>query len=300
MKDFHFREKITHFDHERIPERVVHARGAGAYGRFRPYDGWLAPYTCAEFLSDPTVETPVFVRFSTVAGSRGSADTVRDVRGFATKFYTGQGNFDLVGNNIPIFFIQDGIKFPDLVHAVKPEPGNEIPQAASAHDTFWDFVGLMPESLHMIMWHLSDRTIPRSFRMMQGFGVHTFRLVNADGQGTFVKFHWKPLLGAHSLVWEEAQQIAGKDPDFHRRDLWDAIESGHFPEWELGVQLIPESDEFAFDFDLLDDQDRPPRRWCRSVRSAGSPWIAIRTILRRDRAGGLSHRACHSRHRFHQ
>ncbi len=252
LEDFHAREKITHFDHERIPERVVHARGAGAYGQFQPYDDWLADYTVARFLTDPSQRTPVFTRFSTVAGSRGSADTVRDVRGFATKFYTEQGNYDLVGNNMPVFFIQDGIKFPDFVHAVKPEPHNEIPQAQSAHDTFWDFVGQQPESLHMVMWLMSDRAVPRSYRMMQGFGVHTFRLVNADGVGTFVKFHWTPLLGTHSLVWDEAQKAAGKDPDFNRRDLWEAIEMGAYPEWELGVQLVPESDEFAFDFDLLD------------------------------------------------
>jgi catalase len=231
---------------------VVHARGAGAYGHFEPYDDWLSQYTVARFLTTPKLQTPVFVRFSTVAGSRGSADTVRDVRGFATKFYTDQGNYDLVGNNMPVFFIQDGIKFPDFVHAVKPEPHNEIPQASSAHDTLWDFVSLQPETLHMIMWLMSDRALPRSYRMMQGFGVHTFRLVNARGEGTFVKFHWKPRLGVHSLIWEETQQIAGKDPDFNRRDLWEAIESGHYPEWELGVQLVPEADEFAFAFDLLD------------------------------------------------
>ncbi|MFB9660127.1 catalase [Glycomyces mayteni] len=252
MEDFHVREKITHFDHERIPERVVHARGAGAYGVFRPYDDWLAEFTAASFLTDPAEETPVFVRFSTVAGSRGSADTPRDVRGFATKFYTSAGNYDLVGNNFPVFFIQDGAKFPDFVHAVKPEPRNEIPQAASAHDTLWDFVSLQPETLHAIMWLMSDRALPRSYRMMQGFGVHTFRLVDAAGHGTFVKFHWTPALGTHSLVWEEAQQVSGADPDFNRRDLWDAIEAGAFPEWELGVQLVPEEDEFAFDFDLLD------------------------------------------------
>jgi catalase len=229
LEDFHAREKVTHFDHERIPERVVHARGSGAYGEFKPYDSWLSEYTVAEFLTDPAVTTPVFVRFSTVAGSRGSADTVRDVRGFATKFYTRAGNYDLVGNNIPVFFIHDGIKFPDFVHAVKPEPHNEIPQAASAHDTLWDFVSLQPETLHMIMWLMSDRALPRSFRMMQGFGVHTFRLVNAAGQGTFVKFHWKPLLGVHSLEWDEAQKIAGKDPDYKRRVLWEAIETGQFP-----------------------------------------------------------------------
>ncbi|MBE1577938.1 catalase [Amycolatopsis roodepoortensis] len=251
LEDFHAREKITHFDHERIPERVVHARGAGAYGFFEAYDDALADYTVAEFLTSGE-KIPVFVRFSTVAGSRGSADTVRDVRGFATKFYTRQGNYDLVGNNMPVFFIQDGIKFPDFVHAVKPEPHNEIPQAQSAHDTFWDFVSLQPESLHMVLWLMSDRALPRSYRMMQGFGVHTFRLVNAEGKGTFVKFHWKPVLGTHSLIWDECQKIAGKDPDFNRRDLWDAIESGQYPEWELGVQLVDEDSEHDFDFDLLD------------------------------------------------
>ncbi|MEE2039696.1 catalase [Nocardiopsis sp. CT-R113] len=251
LEDFHAREKITHFDHERIPERVVHARGAGAYGHFTPYEG-LSDLTAAHFLSGPDITTPVFVRFSTVAGSRGSADTVRDVRGFAVKFYTAQGNYDLVGNNMPVFFIQDGIKFPDFVHAVKPEPHNEIPQAQSAHDTLWDFVGLQPETTHMMMWLMSDRAIPRSYRTMQGFGVHTFRFVDAAGRGTFVKFHWKPLLGTHSLVWDEAQRIQGKDPDFNRRDLWEAIERGQYPEWELGVQLVAEKDEHAFDFDLLD------------------------------------------------
>ncbi|MFC5749632.1 catalase [Actinomadura rugatobispora] len=252
MEDFHLREKITHFDHERIPERVVHARGAGAYGHFHVYDGSLAEYTAADFLTDPSLSTPVFVRFSTVAGSRGSADTVRDVRGFATKFYTRQGNFDLVGNNMPVFFIQDAIKFPDFVHAVKPEPHNEIPQAASAHDTLWDFVQLQPETIHMMMWLMSDRALPRSFAMMQGFGVHTFRLVSAEGRATFVKFHWKPTLGTHSLDWDETQKIAGKDPDFNRRDLWDTIEAGHYPEYELCLQLVPEEDEHRFDFDLLD------------------------------------------------
>ncbi|GAB3661363.1 catalase [Glycomyces tarimensis] len=252
MEDFHFREKITHFDHERIPERVVHARGAGAYGFFQPYDSWLADYTAARFLTDPATATPVFVRFSTVVGSRGSADTVRDVRGFATKFYTDEGNYDLVGNNMPVFFIQDGVKFPDFVHAVKPEPQNEIPQAASAHDTLWDFVSLQPETMHMMMWLMSDRALPRSYRMMQGFGVHTFRLVDREGRGTFVKFHWTPALGTHSLIWDEVQKIAGADPDFNRRDLWDVIESGMYPEWELGVQLVPEENEFDFDFDLLD------------------------------------------------
>jgi catalase len=252
LEDFHAREKITHFDHERIPERVVHARGSGAYGYFEPYDDSLAEYTVAKFLTTPGTQMPVFVRFSTVVGFRGSADTVRDVRGFATKFYTEHGNYDLVGNNFPVFFIQDGIKFPDFVHAVKPEPHNEIPQAQSAHDTLWDFVSLQPETLHTIMWLMSDRALPRSYRMMQGFGVHTFRLLNAHGEGTFVKFHWKPRLGVHSLIWDECQKVAGKDPDFNRRDLWEAIEAGQYPEYELGVQLVPESDEFSFQFDLLD------------------------------------------------
>jgi catalase len=251
LEDFILREKITHFDHERIPERVVHARGSAAHGYFQVYEP-LAQYTKAHFLQDPSVKTPVFVRFSTVAGSRGSTDLARDVRGFAVKFYTQEGNYDLVGNNIPVFFIQDAIKFPDLVHAVKPEPHNEIPPAASAHDTFWDFISLMPESMHMIMWVMSDRAIPRSLRMMEGFGVHTFRFVNDRGKARFVKFHWKPLLGLHAVLWDEAQKISGKDPDFHRRDLWEAIENGDYPEWELGVQIIEEKDEFSFDFDLLD------------------------------------------------
>ena len=251
LEDFILREKITHFDHERIPERVVHARGAAAHGHFQVYKS-LARYTRAKFLQDAAAKTPVFVRFSTVAGSRGSSDMARDVRGFAVKFYTEEGNFDLVGNNMPVFFIQDAVKFPDLIHAVKPEPHNEIPQAASAHDTFWDFISVMPESMHMIMWVMSDRAIPRSLRMMEGFGVHTFRLVNERGVSSFVKFHWKPLLGVHSVLWDEAQKISGKDPDFHRRDLWEAIEGGAFPEWELGLQIIPEADEHKFAFDLLD------------------------------------------------
>src|SRR6476619_5541727 len=251
LEDFHLREKITHFDHERIPERVVHARGAAAHGFFQVYES-MAQYTKAGFLQDPSVRTPVFVRFSTVAGSRGSTDLARDVRGFAVKFYTQEGNYDLVGNNMPVFFIQDAIKFPDLIHAVKPEPHNEIPQAASAHDTFWDFISLMPESMHMIMWVMSDRAIPRSLRMMEGFGVHTLRLINSKGTSRFVKFHWKPLLGVHSVAWDEAQKISGKDPDFHRRDLWEAIENGDFPEWEFGVQIVEEKDEQKFDFDLLD------------------------------------------------
>jgi len=251
LEDFILREKITHFDHERIPERIVHARGSAAHGYFELYES-MNKFTKADFLQRPGEKTPVFVRFSTVAGSRGSTDLARDVRGFAVKFYTQQGMFDLVGNNMPVFFIQDAIKFPDLVHAVKPEPDNEIPQAASAHDTFWDFISIMPESMHMIMWVMSDRAIPRSFRMMEGFGVHTFRFINEKNKSVFVKFHWKPLLGIHSVVWDEAQTISGKDPDFHRRDLWEAIESGAFPEWEFGVQIVEEKDEFKFDFDLLD------------------------------------------------
>ncbi len=251
LEDFILREKITHFDHERIPERVVHARGAAAHGYFQ-VERSLSRYTRAAFLQDPSKRTPVFVRFSTVAGSRGSSDLARDVRGFAVKFYTDEGNFDLVGNNIPVFFIQDAVKFPDLIHAVKPEPHHEIPQAASAHDTFWDFISLMPESMHMIMWVMSDRAIPRSFRMMEGFGVHTFRLVDAQGTARFVKFHWKPKLGVHSVLWDEALKISGKDPDFHRRDLWEAIAAGAHPEWELGLQVIEEADEHTFAFDLLD------------------------------------------------
>ena len=251
LEDFILREKITHFDHERIPERVVHARGAAAHGSFKVYES-LAEYTTAKFLQDPSIETPVFLRFSTVAGSRGSADTARDVRGFAVKFYTEEGNFDLVGNNIPVFFIQDAIKFPDLIHSVKPEPHNEIPQASSAHDTFYDFISLTPESMHMLMWVMSDRAIPRSFRMMEGFGVHSFKLINSQGKVNFVKFHWKPVLGIHSLVWDEAVKLAGKDPDFHRKDLWEAIDQGDYPEWELGLQLVPEADEQKYDFDILD------------------------------------------------
>ncbi len=251
LEDFILREKITHFDHERIPERIVHARGAAAHGVFQVYES-MAKYTKAKFLCDPSRKTPVFVRFSTVAGSRGSSDLARDVRGFAVKFYTDEGNYDLVGNNIPIFFIQDAVKFPDLIHAVKPEPHNEIPQAASAHDTFWDFISLMPESMHMMMWAMSDRAIPRSFRMMEGFGIHTFRFINEKNEACFVKFHWKPLLGVHSVAWDEATRISGKDPDFHRRDLWEAIDDGAFPEWEFGVQIVPEEDEHKFEFDLLD------------------------------------------------
>ncbi|MFD9374333.1 catalase [Streptomyces sp. NPDC059999] len=251
LQDHHLREKITHFDHERIPERVVHARGAAAHGVFQGY-GTASKVTKAAFLAKG-VETPVFVRFSTVLGSRGSADTVRDTRGFATKFYTGEGTFDLVGNNIPVFFIQDSIKFPDVIHAGKPHPDREIPQAQSAHDTFWDFVSLHTEATHHTIWNMSDRAIPRSFRMMEGFGVHTFRLVDAKGATTLVKFHWKPKLGVHSLVWEEAQITNGMDPDFHRRDLADAIEAGAFPQWELGIQAFPDTPDQTFEgIDLLD------------------------------------------------
>ena len=251
LEDHLLREKLTHFDHERIPERVVHARGAGAHGYFQAYES-MAKYTRAGFLQDPSVRTPVFVRFSTVGGSRGSADTVRDVRGFAVKFYTQEGNYDLVGNNMPVFFIQDAVKFPDFVHAVKPEPHNEIPQASSAHDTFWDFCSLTPESTHMLMWLMSDRAIPKSYRMMEGFGVHTYRFINEAGEGRFVKFHWKPVLGMASLAWDEAQKLAGKDADFNRRDLWESIENGHFPEWELGVQIFGDKDADGFPFDILD------------------------------------------------
>ena len=251
LEDFILREKITHFDHERIPERIVHARGSAAHGYFQPYAS-LSATTKADFLSDENKITPVFVRFSTVQGGAGSADTVRDIRGFATKFYTEEGIFDLVGNNTPIFFIQDAHKFPDFVHAVKPEPHWAIPQGQSAHDTFWDYVSLQPETLHNVIWAMSDRGIPRSYRTMEGFGIHTFRLINAQGKATFVRFHWKPLAGKASLVWDEAQKLTGRDPDFHRRDLWEAIEAGDYPEYELGLQLIPEEDEFKFDFDLLD------------------------------------------------
>lgn len=268
LEDFALREKLMHFDHERIPERVVHARGAGAHGTFEltdPLDG----ITSARFLTDPSTTTPVFVRFSTVAGSRGSADTARDVRGFAAKFYTDEGNFDLVGNNIPIFFIQDGMKFPDLVHAAKPEPDREIPQAQTAHDTFWDFVSLQPESTAMLMWIMSDRAIPRSYRTMEGFGVHTFRLVNDAGETTLVKFHWKPVLGVHGLVWEESQRLGGIDPDYHRRDLWNAIESGAHPQWELGVQLMPDTPDQTFEgIDLLDPTKLVPEELC-PVRPVG-------------------------------
>ncbi len=251
LEDFILREKITHFDHERIPERIVHARGSGAHGYFECYEA-LTQYTRAAPFQEKGKVTPVFVRFSTVAGERGSKDTARDVRGFAVKFYTDEGNWDLVGNNIPVFFIQDAMKFPDVVHAVKPEPHHQMPQAASAHDTFWDFVSLMPESTHMLMWVMSDRAIPRSFATMQGFGVHTFRLVNAQGEAVFCKFHWSPLAGTHSLVWDEAVKISGADPDYHRRDLWERIESGAHPQYELGLQIFTEEQAAQFSFDILD------------------------------------------------
>ncbi len=251
IEDFHFREKIFHFDHERIPERVVHARGYGAHGYFETYAS-LADYTRADIFQRAGEKTPAFVRFSTVAGSKGSFDVARDVRGFAVKLYTKEGNWDLVGNNIPVFFIQDAIKFPDLIHSVKPEPDRAFPQAQSAHDNFWDFISLTPESMHMVMWVMSDRAIPRSFRFMEGFGVHTFRLVNANDESTFVKFHWKPKFGLQSVVWNEAVKINGADPDFHRRDLWQAIQSGDFPEWELCVQLFDQEFADSFDFDILD------------------------------------------------
>ena len=251
LEDFIFREKMTHFDHERIPERIVHARGSAAHGFFECYDA-LTEHTKAAPFAEAGKITPVFVRFSTVAGERGSKDTARDVRGFAVKFYTDKGNWDIVGNNIPVFFIQDAIKFPDLAHAVKPEPNNQMPQAASAHDTFWDFVSLMPESAHMLIWQMSDRALPRSYATMQGFGVHSFRLVNEAGDSVFVKFHWQPKAGTHSLVWDEAVKISGADPDYHRRDLWDRIEAGAFPEWELGLQIFTEEQAESFSFDVLD------------------------------------------------
>ncbi|WP_136685934.1 catalase [Falsirhodobacter xinxiangensis] len=251
IEDQAFREKIFHFDHERIPERVVHARGYGAHGYFETYED-LSDLTAADIFRRPGEKTEVFVRFSTVAGSKGSMDIARDVRGFAVKFYTKEGNWDLVGNNIPVFFIQDAIKFPDLIHAAKPEPDSAFPQAQTAHDNFWDFISLMPESMHMIMWTMSDRAIPRSFRFMEGFGVHSFRFINAEGKASFVKFHWKPKLGLQSVIWDEAVRINGADPDFHRRDLWTAIQSGDFPEWELGVQVFDDAFAEQFDFDILD------------------------------------------------
>ena len=301
LEDFHLREKITHFDHERIPERVVHARGAAAHGVFESY-GTASSVTKAAFLAEEGTVTPVFARFSTVVGSRGSADTVRDTRGFAVKFYTDEGNFDLVGNNMPVFFIQDGIKFPDVIHAVKPHPDLEIPQAQSAHDTFWDFVSLHTEATHHVLWNMSDRGIPRSYRTMEGFGVHTFRLVDAKGETSLVKFHWKPLAGVHSLVWEEAQIAAGVDPDFHRRDLADGIEAGAFFEWELGVQVLPDDGIGHF------RRHRPARPHEIGARRAGAraahrqndPQPEPVQLFRRDRAGCLPHRQPCARHRSHQ
>ena len=267
LEDFVLREKITHFDHERIPERVVHARGSAAHGYFECYEP-LTDLTRAAPFAEAGKRMPVFVRFSTVVGERGSSDMARDVRGFAVKFYTDEGNWDLVGNNMPVFFIQDAMKFPDLVHAVKPEPHHGMPQAAAAHDTFWDFASLMPEITHMLMWVMSDRAIPRSLRMMQGFGVHTFRLVNAGGESVFCKFHWEPLAGTHSVVWDEAVKISGADPDFHRRDLWEAIEAGAYPEWELGLQIFTEAEAEAFEFDVLDCTKLVPEEMV-SVRRVG-------------------------------
>jgi catalase len=270
LEDFHFREKIFHFDHERIPERVVHARGYGAHGFFENYES-LADTTSADLFQRAGEKTPAFVRFSTVAGNKGSADLARDVRGFAVKLYTQQGNWDLVGNNIPVFFIQDALKFPDLIHAAKQEPDRDFPQAQTAHDNFWDFISLMPESMHMVMWIMSDRAIPRSFRFMEGFGIHTFRMINSKGKSTFVKFHWKPKLGLQSVIWNEAVKINGADPDFHRRDLWNAIKSGSYPEWELGLQLFDDNFVQSFAFDVLDstklipEEDVPIKRVGRLV-----------------------------------
>ena len=260
LEDFILREKITHFDHERIPERIVHARGTGVHGYFELTHS-LERYTRARILTELGVKTPLFARFSTVAGGSGSSDTPRDVRGFAVKFYTKEGNWDLVGNNIPVFFIQDAIKFPDLIHAVKMEPDRGFPQAATAHDTFWDYMSLTPEAMHMVMWIMSDRTIPRSLRMMEGFGIHSFRLLNDDGESTFVKFHWRPKLGLQSTVWDEAVKIAGADPDFHRRDMFESIAAGNFPEWEFAVQLFTQEQADQFPFDHLDPTKLIPEEW---------------------------------------
>src|SRR6478735_208105 len=277
LEDFHFREKIFHFDHERIPERVVHARGFGVHGYFETYKP-IPDLTKADLFQRAGERTPAFVRFSTVAGNKGSFDLARDVRGFAVKLYTQQGNWDLVGNNIPVFFIQDAIKFPDLIHAAKQEPDRGFPQAQTAHDNFWDFVSLLPESTHMLMWAMSDRAIPRSFRFMEGFGVHTFRFVTATGKSTFVKFHWKPAGGLQSVMWDEALKINGADPDFHRRDLWDAITKGDPPSWELGVQLFDDAFADEFPFDVLDATKIIPEELV-PVRPIGSP-SALRTSCR--------------------
>ncbi|HCJ20810.1 MAG TPA: catalase HPII, partial [Erythrobacter sp.] len=251
LEDQIAREKIFHFDHERIPERVVHARGYGVHGHFELKKA-IPQYSRAAIFNQEGVKVPTFTRFSTVAGNKGSPDLARDVRGFATKFYTSEGNWDLVGNNIPVFFIQDAIKFPDLIHAAKPAPDRGFPQAQTAHDNFWDFISLSPEAMNMVMWIMSDRTIPRSFRFMEGFGVHTFRLVNAEGKAHFVKFHWKPSLGLQSVVWNEALKVNGMDPDFHRRDMWDAIDAGDYPQWDLGIQVFDEEFAEKFEFDVLD------------------------------------------------
>ena len=300
IEDFHFREKIFHFDHERIPERVVHARGYGAHGFFETYES-LAKYTRADIFQRAGEKTPAFVRFSTVAGSKGSFDLARDVRGFAVKLYTQEGNWDIVGNNIPVFFIQDAIKFPDIIHSVKPEPDRAFPQAQSAHDNFWDFISLTPESMHMIMWVMSDRAIPRSFRFMEGFGVHTFRLLNAKDESTFVKFIWKPKLGLQSVVWNEAVKINGADPDFHRRDLWNAIQSGDFPEWELQPPALRSGVRGQFRLRRArSDQDhsgRDPR--ADPGRPAGARSYA-RQFLRRDRAGRVHDAERAARHRLLQ
>ena len=300
LEDFILREKITHFDHERIPERIVHARGSGAHGYFELTQS-LSQYTIADFLQRVGEKTPVFVRISTVAGGAGSGDLARDVRGFATKFYTKEGNFDLVGNNIPVFFIQDAIKFPDLIHSVKMEPDRGFPQAASAHDTFWDFVSLMPESMHMIMWAMSDRAIPRSLRMIEGFGVNTFRLVDANGKPTFVKFHWRPKLGMQSVIWDEAVKINGADPDFHRRDLFEAIAAGDFPEWEFGVQLFDEQQAASFDFDVLDATKLDSRR-TRAIedRRTDGARPQSRQFFFRDRANRVLPGKCRARDRLQQ
>ncbi|WP_341854049.1 catalase [Brachybacterium sp. GPGPB12] len=300
LQDHHLREKITHFDHERIPERVVHARGAAAHGVFEGY-GTAEPVCRAGFLAKGK-RTEVFTRFSTVVGSRGSMDTARDTRGFATKFYTDEGTFDLVANNIPVFFIQDGIKFPDVVHAAKPHPDREIPQAQSAHDTFWDFVSLHTEAQHHTLWFMGDRGIPRSYRMMEGFGIHTFRLANAAGETSLVKFHWKPQLGVHSLTWEEARLLGGNDPDFHRRDLADAIESGAHPSWALGIQVFPDNEEQSFEgIDLLDPTKFVPEELApvRDHRPA-HPGPQPQQLLRRDRAGRLQPRPSGAGHRRHR
>ncbi len=300
LEDFILREKINHFDHERIPERVVHARGSAAHGYFELTSS-LADVSKAGIFNRVGERTPVFARFSTVAGSKGSFDTARDVRGFAVKFYTQEGNWDLVGNNIPVFFIQDAIKFPDLIHAAKPEPDREFPQAQTAHDTFWDFVSLTPESTHMLMWIMSDRAIPRSLRMMEGFGIHTFRLVNEAGKSTYVKFHWRPKLGMQSLIWDEALKINGADPDYHRRDLWNAIDSGDFPEWELAVQLFNEDFAKKFDFDVLDaskiiPEELVPLRVIGPHGARPQP----RQLLCRNRTGRLLSDARGAGHRLHQ